>query len=83
MSTLDGFEDVKAKDILGFDQSGGSVKVMYLVNGELRRRQLQIGPSGNLTTREIESVQPDQEGRPQRVPVSQRWAMTDQGSAVQ
>lgn len=80
---LDGFDDLKAKDIIAFDQSGGSVKVLFMNKDRLESRQLTVTPNGTLSTREIEPVPIDQEEPPKRTPVAQRWATTDQGAHVQ
>jgi hypothetical protein len=79
MSVLGGFEDLKTKDVITIDNG----VVLFMSDGKLVRRQLTITPSGSLSTREIEPVPIDQEGMPKRVPVGQRWATTDQGSAMQ
>lgn len=77
MGIMEGFENLQAKDILSIE--GGVV--MYVANEKVHRRQLTITPSGSLSTREIDPVPVDQterEGLPDRVPVAQRWAGTDQ-----
>jgi hypothetical protein len=85
MSTLDGFDDLKAKDIVQIKQDGTAA---FIVGERLVWRQLQIAPGGGMTTREIEPVPIDQSERAEdqptarRVPVAQRWAGTDQGGMV-
>jgi hypothetical protein len=81
VSILPGFEDLKAKDVLVFSSNG---TVMIEVNGKIEMRQLQVAPTGCLTSRPIERDQPtDQDPAKRRVRSrEERLAMTDQGQQL-
>ena len=80
MSVLEGFEDLKAKDILVFNANG---TVMIEVNGKIEMRQMQISPTGHLISRPLERDKPLDQATPRRVRSrEERLAMTDQGQAI-
>jgi hypothetical protein len=73
-----GFEDLKAKDVLAFGPDG---TVLVLVQGNVKRLQMQVTPSGSFTTRPVEvEGAPDQVAPTRTRSAAERFAMTDQGT---
>lgn len=78
---MDGFEDMRPKEIIGTDAMGRSL-VMMKVDGKdtLVPFKQYIGPTGVvMATPDLPDTSVDQEGgRPRLVPVSERWRGVDQ-----
>jgi hypothetical protein len=79
VTLLTGFDDLKPRDILAWESDG---TVLIRQGDGVRRMQLQVQPTGCLSARDIQPAPIDQQGERQRVPVSARWASTDQGSHI-
>lgn len=74
------FSDMMPRDIAGIDLMTG---VVYIIDGDnMIKRQLQVNANGVLGTRDIAPTPIDQKGKPERIPVAQRWAGTDQGNHI-
>jgi hypothetical protein len=79
MSVLEGFSDLKAKDIVVFNANG---TILVDMGTKIETFQLQLSPTGCLTARVIEERKPDQTQPRRRLSAEQRLAMTDQGQAL-
>lgn len=79
MSVLDGFGDLKPKDVLVFNANG---TVLLEVGGKIELFQMQISPTGCLTARPMEKLPPDQQPARRVISREQRLAMTDQGAQL-
>jgi hypothetical protein len=79
VSVLEGFKDLKAKDILVWNSNG---TIMVDMGTKVETFQLQLAPTGCITARPMEAKEPDQVPRRRVISREQRLAMTDQGPAL-
>jgi|1186.fasta_scaffold137363_3 hypothetical protein len=79
MSVLDGFKDLKPKDVLVWNANG---TVIVDMGQRVELFQLQISPTGCLTARPVAKKPADQIPERQLSSREQRLAMTDQGQAI-
>ena len=80
MTVLEGFGDLKPKDILVWNANG---TVIIDMGDKVALFQLQLQPTGCISARPMDKDKPADQAQPRRVTSrEQRLAMTDQGAQL-
>lgn len=79
MSVLEGFGDLKPKDVLVFNANG---TILVAMKEKVELMQLQVSPTGCLTARKIDMTELDQVPQRRVRSREERLAMTDQGAQM-